>query len=86
MTTYIVIEGFNNLTEAQFLELKELGVEQTSILTIRESLDGDKAILKWAGDKPDGIDEDLSIIFEGTCDEIRQYIEDNQAAWESPAE
>jgi hypothetical protein len=62
--------------------LKEDGVVQTSMDSLRSSVDGSKAILKWTGrTKPSGIN-DLNVVFEGTREEIRLHLKNNKKDWE----
>ena len=83
MRTYIIIT--NNLTKQEITNLKLIGVEQTSMDTLRKSNDGSKAILKWSNSRPEGISERLSILFEGTQNQILRYLEQNKSDWEGPS-
>ena len=79
--TYAIVNN-SQLTIEVFDELKTQGIKQKSIDTVRRSLDDSKAIIKWAGDRPEKLD-DLTVLFEGTRDELTTHMQQNIEEWES---
>jgi hypothetical protein len=76
---YAIIDWKTPLAASQMTTIKAVGVIQTSIDTIRKSLDGEKAILKWKGKTPTLLN--TKILWTGTHQECLDYLEKNKAEW-----
>lgn len=50
MTTYAIVKWNPGFDRARFDQAKGQGVQQTSIDTVRKSVDGKFAVLKWSGE------------------------------------
>lgn len=78
--TYAIVKWATPLAQADFLTAKSQGVIQTSAVTVRKSLDGKQAILKWRGVSPKKLQGIVQ--WSGTHEEILEYLESNVTAWE----
>jgi len=77
---YAVIDWLSPISEPTWNTLKSEGIIEM-YNTIRTSLDGSKAIIKWqTGSAPSIYPE--KILWGGSLSEMHQYLLDNKADWE----
>lgn len=78
--TYAIVKFTPAWSHAQFADFKQDGVIETRLETVRKSLDGKQAILKWRGVSPKKLQGIVQ--WSGTHEEILEYLESNVTAWE----